>query len=127
MEQKNWKVIKIIDDYRIVINGGRNDLLKYGDKLEIYAKGDPIKDPDTGEILGNLDLIKGRVSIKDIFEKFAVCQSRTETSHSAVSAIAGTLYKTSTLPLNVNPNEITGYNTNADNTINVGDLVRKSL
>ena len=54
------KIAKIISTKQIVVNAGSNDGLEVGDKLEIIDKfGDePIVDPDTGESLGTLDLIK---------------------------------------------------------------------
>lgn len=127
MEKKNWKVIKIIDDYNIVINGGKNDYLKIDDELEIFLPGEMLIDPDTKEELGELDYIKARIVVKDLFEKFSICTNSEETVSNFATMSAFALNKTSVKPLNVKSDEITGYSLNSSKTIKIGDLVRKSL
>ena len=53
------KVAKVIDDYKLVINKGKDDGIKYGQRFLIYSLEEVIKDPDTGEELERLELVKG--------------------------------------------------------------------
>lgn len=128
MKEKNWKVIKIIDDFNIVINGGKEDSLKVGDNLEVFTEGEILKDPDTGDTLGKLDLIKAKIKVKDLFEKFSVCTNAEEgvTIMSQIST-ASNSHKFRPGKLNVQQSEITGYGSSATKAIKIGDLVRKSL
>ena len=60
MEEKFAKVIRIIDDYRVVINRGRVDGVAPGDRFLIYTIGEELFDPDTNGSLGKLEIVKGR-------------------------------------------------------------------
>lgn len=104
-----------------------NDGLSLSTKLEIFVPGSPISDPDTGEELGTLDLIKARLSIRHLSEKMCVCTNAS--SASSISDIAKSLALFSGKPkrLNVDPTEISGGYPDADTTIKIGDLVRTTI
>ena len=53
-------VVKIIDEYRIVLNKGARDGVSNGDKFVVFSLGEEIHDPKTGESLGILEDIKGK-------------------------------------------------------------------
>ena len=53
------KIVKVIDDYKVVINKGAEDGIKEGYKFLVYSLGDEIYDPDTKESLGILEIVKG--------------------------------------------------------------------
>ncbi len=119
-----WKVIKIIDDYRIVINGGKNDSLQREDELEIFIKGEEVRDPETNEPLGTLDKIKARLVVVDLFDQMAVCKSAETFMHDMLNPIANfQTYKTSRLK--VDPKQISGPTKEYDDIIRIGDLVRR--
>lgn len=77
---ETYRIIKIIDPYTIVINADSLSPLKLGDILEIVAPTCEVKDPVSGENLGTLDFIKGRVKVKSRLEKMTVCESSDTTS-----------------------------------------------
>lgn len=53
-------IIKVIDDFNIVINRGSNDKISKGDHfLVYYIDSEELIDPETGESLGNLEIIRG--------------------------------------------------------------------
>lgn len=53
-------IIKIIDNFNIVINRGSNDKISKGDHfLVYYTDSEELIDPETGESLGNLEIIRG--------------------------------------------------------------------
>lgn len=124
---KNIKVVKVIDEYEVVINAGENAGVAVGDIYEIYAPGEPVFDIDSNEILGTLDYIKARIKVKQVFEKMSICinaNSGTITTV-ALANMFGAL--NGPLPLNVDSLEISGGFEDAEKKIQVGDLVRKSL
>ena len=53
------KVVHIVDEYKLVINKGENDGIEVGDIFNIFSLEDYIYDPDTGESLGRLEVVKG--------------------------------------------------------------------
>lgn len=69
-------VAKIIDNYTLVISGGKNLGIKIDDKISILdLDGIEIKDPFTGEFLGYYPLIKDKVKVTQVFEKFSICKT----------------------------------------------------
>lgn len=140
--KKNIKVAKIISTKQIVINAGKKNGIKVGDELEIVGQiGDPVKDPDTGEVLGTLDNLKGRVTVTTVYENMAIADAPTKdilddpyTQSQRLTAKLARMSdplqpfkKTIQEDLNVDPEEITGGlpegENEYDNQIHVGDTV----
>src|SRR3546814_12312901 len=57
------KVIKIIDDYSLVINRGSEHDIRVHSKFLIFGAGEQLVDPDTGEALGMLELVRGKARV----------------------------------------------------------------
>lgn len=129
---KEMKIAKIISTKQIVVNAGSNDGLEVGDKLEIIDKfGDePIVDPDTGESLGTLDLIKGNVIVSKVYPHMAIADSpkvspllQAMRPDLLSSPLYGSSYQED---LNVDPSQITGgLPETGDQQIRIGDIVIK--
>src|SRR5690625_60907 len=68
-------VAKIIDGYSVVINKGRIDGVSKGDRYLIYGIGDEVADPENGESLGNLELVRGTGRVTHVQERIATIQS----------------------------------------------------
>ena len=71
------KVVKIIDDYTIVINKGSADGVTDADRYLIYYLAGDVEDPDTGESLGQLEMVCGVGKAKHIQEKMTTLESAT--------------------------------------------------
>ena len=140
---KKMKVAKIISTKQIVINAGEEDGIKVGDELQIIEQiGDPVKDPDTGKILGTLDKQKGKVIVSTVYSKMSIADAPTKEIINdpysnlmrQVSAVSGGTNpldrwkKTIRTDLNVDPDEITGGLPESQNDyaeqIHVGDTVK---
>lgn len=121
---KTWKVVKIISDYEIVINGGKKDSLTRGSKLEIFVPGERLEDPETGEFLGVIDHIKAYIKIEDVFDSMSICKN----AENKVTNVLSAWYEQTgeSNRLNVDPTQITGPIADYDKTIRIGDLVRIS-
>lgn len=68
-------VARIFGPKSVALSAGAIDGVKEGMVFVIYSLGDPIFDPVTGESLGELELVKGRVKVSNVQEK--VCQATT--------------------------------------------------
>lgn len=53
------RVVKVIDEYRLVINKGSDDGITENNQFIIYHLGEELFDPDTKESLGILELVCG--------------------------------------------------------------------
>jgi hypothetical protein len=134
-----YKVIKVIDEYSLVINGGLNDDISLEDSIEIYLQGDEVVDPfKENKVLGTLDFIKDTLEVTEVYSDFAVCKKivkekvyRSSAFQKAFSSAGGVLGGTTETTtrvekINVAKSEITGRKT-GDNVIRIGDVARIAL
>lgn len=121
--EKTIKVVKIINEYQVVINAGSNEFIRDGQYLEIFVKGTPIVDPESGESLGTLDYVKAKLRVINVLPMMSVCENRETETVGLLSGIAA-LQKTEVLPLNIDSKEISGGYEGIDKKIHIGDLVR---
>jgi hypothetical protein len=68
------KVAQIIDSFTLVINAGLADGLRKGTVVMIYDIGPHIIDPDTGDDLGALEIVKGTGVISHIQDRIATVE-----------------------------------------------------
>ena len=71
------KIAKILDEFNIIVNKGRADGVAEGMRFVVYAEVDEVTDPETGESLGNWELIKGRLAASHVQDKMTVCSAET--------------------------------------------------
>ncbi len=70
------QVVKILSGTRIAINRGSEHKIRPNQKVLIYCLSDEeIKDPETGESLGYLEIYKGTGKIIHIQEKMSIVES----------------------------------------------------
>ena len=62
-------VVKIIDDYTIIINKGSLNNIKKGQRILVYGLGEQIIDPATKEDLGTLEIIRGSAEASHVQDK----------------------------------------------------------
>lgn len=128
MDNKSWKIIKIIDNYQVVVNAGHDDVAR-GDILEVYVEGSPVLDPDTNEELGTLDYIKALLEVDVVYPKMCICKNSEIERIPAFNFAALEKFQTieKIKPLPVDAAEISGGFVKSDIKIRTGDKVRKSL
>lgn len=63
------KVIHKLSPTELVVNIGRSLGVREGSRFIVFALGDELKDPDTGESLGALEIVRGRAEAKHVQEK----------------------------------------------------------
>lgn len=78
-------VVKVIDDYSVVINRGSAHGVSKGDKyLVYYVEPDEIIDPESGESLGNLEVVRGTGTVVHVQEKIATLESNRVSKQSKI-------------------------------------------
>ena len=69
-------VVSKIDGYTVAINRGARDGVQMGQRFCIYAVSDePINDPNTGESLGQLEIVKGTGKVINVQERMSSIES----------------------------------------------------
>jgi len=67
------KVAKILDDQTLILNVGTAAGVAQGMVFSIFAPVEEVKDPDTGEPLGQWEAVKGYVQATHPQERLTVC------------------------------------------------------
>ena len=127
------KVAKILDEYSLIINVGQADGVTPESKFVVYAQGDEVTDPDTGESLGRWEVVKGHIAASHVQERLTVCKAvgkkpeapqSDPTTHTLSAAMIADHMRTDRAgsALNVNRSQIDGAP--KVGPISVGDSVR---
>jgi hypothetical protein len=69
------RIVKVINDFDIVINKGSNDGVSEYMNFLVYELGDEIIDPVTNKSLGTLEIAKGKFRVKHIQESLTTLES----------------------------------------------------
>lgn len=69
------KIVKVVNQYKIVINKGSDDGIKEGYKFLVYQLGEELYDPDTKASLGILEIVKGYGKATHIQNKLTTIES----------------------------------------------------
>lgn len=125
MPNKTYKVIKIINDYELVVNAGSNNGIGKDESLEVFILGEEITDPETGESLGTLDTIKAYLNVKHVYPKMSICENADSHITNAFAGWAEAFEIRNRKRLNIDSAEISGGQEEAGK-IRIGDLVRRS-
>lgn len=83
------RVIQVWDDKQtVILSAGHREEVREGDLFVIYAEGENVTDPDTGEDYGPLEWVKARVYVEHVMPH--TCKARTRPHRvSAAEAILG--------------------------------------
>lgn len=85
------KVVKVIDEYRLVINKGSDDGITTNNQFLIYHLGEELFDPDTFQSLGVLELVCGEGKPEHIQEHMTtLVTSKRETRQKKIVTRGGT-------------------------------------
>lgn len=78
-------VVRVIDQYSVVINKGSDDGVSKGDQFLVYfIETDELLDPETGESLGKLEVVRGTGSAVHVQEKMTTVKSNRTVSRGRV-------------------------------------------
>ncbi len=69
------KVVKVIDRFTVVINAGTSKGVQQGKAFLLVGIGESIIDPDTGESLGSLEIVRGKAKVVHVQERMATLTS----------------------------------------------------
>ena len=122
----SFKIVKIIDEYQVIINGGSNHGVNISDNFQILdEKGSEVTDPETGEVIGHLDLIKDTIQVANVFEKMSICENIKTRQINVFENITKSLIFTEKEKLNVDLTQVSGGFKHSDAPIQIGDIVNK--
>lgn len=127
MDNKEFKIIKIIDEYNVIINAGANDGILSSSKFIVPVKGQPVI--FDGEDYGTLDYIKAELEVKQLYPKMSLCQNSKIIKITKKDAIFGIMGSTNVIekvaPLEIlNEDKDEKFNYITDHRLKIGDIVK---
>ena len=85
------KVAKILNEFQLVLSAGTKQGVKKGMVFVVYEVGEEIKDPESGESLGKLEIVKGEVEIYHVQDSICMAQSKALEKKGKSSVLSATL------------------------------------
>lgn len=121
------QVIRIPDEFSIILNRGRTHGVKEGMSFVIYIEGENVIDPLTGKNLGKLQIVKARVTVTEAQENFSMAKDigrePSSVASEAIKAMLGGPVIARKLP--VNESEIRPLLDKKDYRIRIGDKAKQ--
>lgn len=125
MEEKKFKVIKILDDYAILINN--NHFFHLGDTVKIYSEGEELFDSE-GKSYGKLKLVKDILIVTVCEDKYIICKKVVIEKKNRLLPVLDQ-FATETIKkeikLNVDKEQIESIIYETDEPIKIGDFAVK--
>ena len=117
MEQIRGKIAAVLDRTTIVINRGSLDGVSRGLVFYIYTELGPFTDPDTGEDLGTIPQVWGRVVVSNVADR--LCIAGTEYEYTTTwgldrALLRGVLGERVQIKLPIDESQISGWPTKVD-------------
>ncbi len=69
------KIVEIISEDRVAFNRGSNEGVKKGQRFLVYALGKELLDPETGESLGQLEIVRGTGAAVHVQDRLTTIES----------------------------------------------------
>lgn len=101
-------VVGVIDDYKVAINRGQIHDIKQGQRFLIYSLSEEeIVDPESGESLGRLEIVKGTGRVMHVQERMATIESdkKEQTTRRSITRVTRPYW--SILPRPYEPEQVT--------------------
>lgn len=125
-----FRVVRILDEFSVVIDGGYSTGIQQGDIFQIFVPGEDVHDPDDPKsIIGTLDTIKATIIATQVSPSVTICKNAEEASgitvklspewHKIFSSMSNM-----TRPMHVDPTQVKSASF-SDEPIKIGDKVRK--
>ena len=135
------KIVKIIDEYQVIVDAGSDDGIKCGTHFKVLSKPIEIIDKDTDINLGAIELDKAEIKATKVYDKMCICENAVNRSGGiyptssliggmGLNAINGTLNgmieeEAIHEKLNINVNDLADSISYKETPIRVGDKVEK--
>jgi len=125
------KIIRILDRKTVIVNLGSEHGITEHSIFSIMGEPEQIVDPETGENLGEVTVVKSRVKASEVAEKFTIATTKWKTARlSFLDSFLSNINKNVETfemdegELNVDPAEINPWKAKSEAPVRVGDIVQ---
>lgn len=96
------RVARILNEFQLVLNVGARQGVKPGMRFVVYEEGEEIRDPENGEALGKLELVKAEVEAVHVQDAICLVQAKEKKAESVPMVLSAKLAE-------VKPSARSGY------------------
>ena len=119
------KVAKVLNSTSVILAAGSDDGVKEGMEFVIFDLSEMIRDPETGEELGQLELVKGRVYAVHVQDKLTWAQTKSRTVERVINLIPTPFLSRTSKETVYDELKVEGASPiETDRVVRVGDKVR---
>lgn len=73
------KVARVVSPTELILAAGSEEGVEEGMEFVVYSLSDAVTDPDTGEDLGRIEIVKARVIAAHVQERMTVARTKSRT------------------------------------------------
>jgi hypothetical protein len=85
------KVARIVSPTELIFAAGADDGVEEGMEFIVYSLSDPVTDPDTGEALGRIEIVKARLTAAHVQDQITIARTKSKTVKRVVNVMADML------------------------------------
>ena len=82
------KVARVVSPTELIFAAGSDDGVEEGMEFIVYTLSDPVTDPDTGEELGRIEIVKARLTAAHVQEHMTTARTKSRTVKRVSNSIA---------------------------------------
>jgi hypothetical protein len=121
------RIIRIIDTRTVIINLGRNHGITDDAMFSIMGEPEEIVDSETGEMLGEVTVVKARVRANEVADRFTIATTKWSSRVYNYGNVFKGMFETKDIDageLAVDAADLEPWTANTEHPVRVGDLVR---
>ncbi len=83
------KVARVVSPTELILAAGADDGVEEGMQFIVYSLSDPVTDPETGEDLGRIEIVKARLIAAHVQEHITIARTKSKTVKRVIEPMAG--------------------------------------
>ena len=122
------KVARVVSPTELIFAAGSDDGVEEGMEFIVYSLSDPVTDPDTGEELGRIEIVKARLVAAHVHNHMTIARTKSKNLKHMVDSAMNSLFANAFQRIEVLDDEMAIEKSEAfrtpDLVVRVGDLAR---
>lgn len=126
MTEIKGRIIRLLDNRTVIVNLGAKDGIRKGVVFSILGNPELVVDPVTQQVLGELVIVKDKITANQVEEKFTIARKPETVTTGLVNYALlglGSVQQHEQQPLNVDKKDVRPWKALSEEPIKVGDEV----
>ena len=83
------KVARVVSPTELILAAGAENGVEEGMEFIVYSLSDPVTDPETGEDLGRIEIVKARLIAAHVQEQITIARTKSKIIKRLINQLAG--------------------------------------